>query len=216
MDDRSAGEEGARGGEEGVESSGDALDWDSVLRELKGRRPDIAAVYKEATVEGFDDGTLKLAFPEDLAIYVKLAGEPKRAKPLQEILEERLGFRPDLELLIAGADGPAAVRTTKAPTAKAPVEGANGGTSSARGRPPQLPPESLDTSSIEAPWPEEPPYSAEARGVEASSGPGVGGDGGEREGADNIIRDPQEVLDIARDLFGPGGGLPEDKQDRDS
>ena len=82
-----------------------AFDWDSVVQELKVRQPAIAAVYEEAIVEGLEDGVLRLAFPEELAIYIKLAGEPKRTKPLQEILEGRLGVRPRLEFNVTGSRG---------------------------------------------------------------------------------------------------------------
>ncbi|MDQ3924113.1 MAG: DNA polymerase III subunit gamma/tau, partial [Actinomycetota bacterium] len=49
---------------EDARASGFALDWASVVQELKGRRQvPAAAVYEEATVEGFDGETLRLAFP---------------------------------------------------------------------------------------------------------------------------------------------------------
>ncbi|MDQ3921770.1 MAG: DNA polymerase III subunit gamma/tau [Actinomycetota bacterium] len=174
---------GGTGGDVGA--SGFTLDWGSIVRELEARRPAIAAVYSEAVVEGFDDGVLRLAFPEELAIYVRLAGEPKRMNPLQEILEERLGVRPRLEFRVAGEDGVA----TRAPTG---------------GVPPTLP---------QPPWDiPEAISEAEAQRREAAvpgsvSEPKTGSTGGEVGGADDTIRDPQEVFAMARERLGSGGGL---------
>jgi hypothetical protein len=81
------------------------------LQDLKDRRPAVAAVYEGARFEGFDGTVLELSFPEELAIYVTLAGEPKRLDPLREVLEEHLGTTPRLEFRIAdgATDGPAPV-----------------------------------------------------------------------------------------------------------
>ncbi len=170
---------------EDARASGFALDWASVVQELKGRRQvPAAAVYEEATVEGFDGETLRLAFPEELAIYVRLAGEPKRTKPLQEILEERLGTRPRLEFQVAGADG----------AARARGEAANEGVLPASLQPPR------ETPEIKSETPEQ---GGEPRGgaAETTEGPG---------GGDDTVRDPQEVFVMARERFGArdqqGGG----------
>jgi DNA polymerase-3 subunit gamma/tau len=159
-----------------AETSGFTLDWGSVVRELEARRPATAAVYSEAVVEGFDDGVLRLAFPEELAIYVRLAGEPKRMSPLQEILEERLGARPRLEFRVAGEDG------TGTPTG---------------GVPPALPQPPWDT-------PEAVSEAEPQRREDAASG-SVSGAGGEVGGADATIRDPQEVFAMARERLGSRG-----------
>jgi DNA polymerase-3 subunit gamma/tau len=57
-------------------------------------------VYEGARLEGFDGTVLELSFPEELAIYVKLAGEPKRLDSLREVLEEHLGASPRLEFRV--------------------------------------------------------------------------------------------------------------------
>jgi DNA polymerase-3 subunit gamma/tau len=170
---------------EDARASGFALDWASVVQELKGRRQvPAAAVYEEATVEGFDGETLRLAFPEELAIYVKLAGEPKRTKPLQEILEERLGTRPRLEFQVAGADG----------AARARGETTNEGVLPTSLQPPRETPETM---------PETPAQGGEPRNGAAEAAEGLGG-------GDDTVRDPQEVFVMARERFGArdqqGGG----------
>jgi len=155
------------------------LDWGSVVRELEIRRPAIAAVYSEAVVEGFDDGVLRLAFPEELAIYVKLAAEPKRVKHLQEILEERLGIRPRLEFRVAGADGAKALGETASESVVA-------------GRP-QLS-QNVVVEDVDA-----------TLSKEAGSSLGVEAEG--EAGANAIINDPQEVFAMAREWFGSKGDL---------
>jgi hypothetical protein len=135
-------------------------------------------------VEGFDGETLRLAFPEELAIYVKLAGEPKRTKPLQEILEERLGTRPRLEFQVAGADG----------AARARGETTNEGVLPTSLQPPRETPETM---------PETPAQGGEPRNGAAEAAEGLGG-------GDDTVRDPQEVFVMARERFGArdqqGGG----------
>ena len=84
-------------------SSRQDVDWDLIIRELEERRPAVAAVYGVARVESFEGEVLKIAFPEELAIYVKPAADPKRLNSLQEVLEEHLGVRPRLEFRVAGA-----------------------------------------------------------------------------------------------------------------
>jgi hypothetical protein len=100
-----------REGEETRGAEARDVPWARIVQELKARRPAVAAVYEDARFEGFDGTVLHLSFPEDLAIYVKLAGEPKRLDPLREVLEEHLGTTPRLEFRIAdGArDGPTPV-----------------------------------------------------------------------------------------------------------
>jgi DNA polymerase-3 subunit gamma/tau len=164
------------------EASGLKLDWDSVIRELEVRRPAIAAVYSEAMVESLEDDVLRLAFPEELAIYVKLAGEPKRTKPLQEILEERLGTRPRLEFRITGAAGAA--------NGEVPV----------RPRSPREIPEAAPEV--------QPPQGGVAEDVTAGAETRSSSPGGEI-GTEDTIRDSQEVFAMARKRFGSKGDSPD-------
>ena len=115
---------------------------------------------------------------------MKLAGEPKRTKPLQEILEERLGTRPRLEFQVAGADG----------AARARGKAANEGVLPASLQPPRETPEIMS---------ETPEQEGEPRGGAAETAEGPGG-------GDDTVRDPQEVFVMARERFGTrdqqGGG----------
>jgi DNA polymerase-3 subunit gamma/tau len=192
------------------------LDWGSVVQELRARQPAIAAVYAEAEVEGFDDGVLRLVFPEDLAIYAKLAGDSKRVASLHEILEERLGSRPRLEFGVAGAQG-TAIATVPAINVAPPVQ--------------ERPPEPVGPSrrtpepllETEAPMPEPPPvenpppgppeaYAYVESGTSASGSVDAGGRGEGASGSeppadgDGRIRDGQEVFKMAREFFGPDSG----------
>jgi DNA polymerase-3 subunit gamma/tau len=163
-------------GEDAGESESD-LDWGSIVRELEIRRPAIAAVYSEAVVEGFDDGVLRLAFPEELAIYVKLAGEPKRMKHLQEILEERLGARPRLEFRVADTYG-------------AKVLGATASESVLTGS--SQPSQGI---AVEDPDATSRKKAEDSLGVEAEGEAGV----------DAIIHSPQQVFAMARERFDSKG-----------
>jgi DNA polymerase III subunit gamma/tau len=87
-DDTLDGADGEREETRGIQDI--AIRWDRVIRDLKDRRPAVAAVYEGARLEVFDGAVLQLSFPEELAIYVKLAGEPKRLDPLQEVLAKHL------------------------------------------------------------------------------------------------------------------------------
>jgi DNA polymerase III subunit gamma/tau len=87
-----------------------AVRWGRVVQDLKDRRPAVAAVYEGAHVDAFDGTVLQLSFPEELAIYVKLAGEPKRLDPLREVLAEHLGTSPRLEFRVADEAPDAAAR----------------------------------------------------------------------------------------------------------
>jgi DNA polymerase-3 subunit gamma/tau len=101
-----------------------AVPWARILQDLKARRPAVAAVYEGARLESFDGTVLELSFPEELAIYVRLAGEPKRLDPLLEVLEEHLGTSPRLEFRIGDgvpvevAQEPTLPADRRAPTPK--------------------------------------------------------------------------------------------------
>lgn len=92
-------------GRGGVDLAGQ---WAGIIGELKRRKQALtAAVYGEARVEGFDGALLKLAFPEDQSFYVGMAKDRKHADVLGEVLEERIGSRPRLEIR-SGEEGPEA------------------------------------------------------------------------------------------------------------
>ncbi|QIN79679.1 hypothetical protein GBA65_15365 [Rubrobacter marinus] len=200
----------------GVPSGGD-LDWGSVVRELQARKPAIAAVYEEAKMQSFGDGVLRLVFPEDLSIYAKLAGDSRRIASLHEILEERLGSRPRLELVVAGEGG----AVSAAPVVSAPAPPARERAPEPAREPARAPrsaPEPPEPD--DAPMPEPPPVENPPPDlpeppprVDARSGgsPGPVGSAGRADavpGADprgGEIQDGAEVFEIAREFFGLGG-----------
>ncbi|WP_143527841.1 DNA polymerase III subunit gamma/tau [Rubrobacter xylanophilus] len=93
------------------------LDWDAVLQELRARRQvPVAALYENARVEGCEDGLVKISFPAELAPLMKSAAEPKRIEPLRDVLEERLGFRPRVELTVSDGSPAAPPRPEERPS----------------------------------------------------------------------------------------------------
>ena len=177
---RTEGAEAAEELEQETEAAGSELDWELVVRRLKERSPAIAAVYEEARVEGFEGGVLRLAFPEELAIYTKLAADPKRLKPLQGILEEHLGKSPRLEFRVSGSGEPNA--TNIAP-AREPVR--------------ESPPAS---TTPELPRKEE---SGTVRAAPESDGESIDRSAAGASGDEDVIRDQQEVFALALEEFGP-------------
>ena len=161
------------------EAPGSELDWGLVVRRLKERSPAIAAVYDEAMMEGFEDGILRLAFPEELAIYTKLAVEPKRLKSVQEILEEHLGESPRLEFSVSGGGGTNSV-----------------GAAPARENPPTPVPATHEQPRKESPGTVEAAREPDGDTIGQSAAPT-----GDRRDED-IVHDPQEVLAMAREEFG--------------
>jgi DNA polymerase III subunit gamma/tau len=160
-----------------------AVPWTRVLQDLKDRRPAVAAVYEGARLEGFDGKVLELSFPEELAIYVKLAGEPKRLDPLREVLEEHLGASPRLEFRVAdGASVDVAPLQEEPPPPAAPRAEPAG--------------RRADTPKVRDAGDERPEISGAPSTPEAE-GHAPGGDG-----AGDIIRDQREVFEIARERFG--------------
>jgi hypothetical protein len=186
--------------------------WDEVLQSLKDRRQALAeAVFREVRVVNFDKDLLELEFPIELATYADFRKSAKHFEELNKVLEVRFGMRPRLEFRVAGGDGLAGAGIS--PT-KVLTERANEGASPARPRPSQ---DVFEATPETVPKPEaESPRGGATEGADAAPGPetGSGPDGKatDRVGADDIIRDPREVLSMARELFGPGRGLPEDKQ----
>ena len=91
--------------------------WADIITELKRRKQALsAAVYGEARVEDFDGRVLTLAFPEDQGFYVGMAKDRKHADVLGEVLEERIGSRPRLEVRSGGED----LVSAPVPTGEAP------------------------------------------------------------------------------------------------
>ncbi|HEU4494059.1 MAG TPA: hypothetical protein VFR69_07695, partial [Rubrobacteraceae bacterium] len=123
-----------------------------------------------ARLESFDGTVLELSFPEELAIYVKLAGEPKRLHPLMEVLKEHLGASPRLEFRVG--DG-------------VPVEVA------------QEPPTPADSR---APAPKVEDVGDERPDISGIvGGPGARGSSSEGAGSSDVIRDQREVFEMARE-----------------
>ena len=80
-----------------------ASEWHGIMGELKRRRQALtAAVYGEARVESFDGSVLRLIYPEEQSFHVGMAKDPGHLQKLGEVLEERLGSAPRLEINAAG------------------------------------------------------------------------------------------------------------------
>ena len=177
------------------EAGGDGVDlagqWAGIIGELKRRKQALtAAVYGEARVEGFDGAVLKLAFPEDQDFYVGMAKDRKHADVLGEVLEERVGSRPRLEVR-SGGEAPEAV----------PIS---------TGEPPRDPPPEKPISRDPAPEtparPEEPAGRDDDGFDETVARADIpGARFGTPEGAEGTIRSEAEVFEIMRG-FGPFGG----------
>jgi len=153
-----------------------AAQWEAVMQDLRDRRQaPAAAVYEEARVEGFDGEVLELAYPEELAIYARLARDDRHADPLRESLGRRFGVNPRIECRVADGAGSTPPEERARPEER-PVdvpEAHDGGRSEEAGEP-------------------------ESGGAGAEDHPRAPG---EAE-ADDIIRDQREVLEMARERFG--------------
>jgi DNA polymerase-3 subunit gamma/tau len=117
----------AEAASEGSEVGGGVADlagqWADVITELKRRKQALsAAVYGEARVEDFDGRVLTLAFPEDQSFYVEMAKDRKHADVLSEVLEERIGSRPRLEVRSGGDEPGASPTSTGRPSLDVPRE----------------------------------------------------------------------------------------------
>ena len=170
--------------------------WADIIGELKRRKQALtAAVYGEARVEGFDGAVLTLAFPEDQDFYVGMAKDRKHADVLAEVLEERVGSRPRLEVRSGGDLPEAAPVSAGEPTRDTPPE------EFVSREPAPEPPARL----------EEPPVGLDDEGFDETvaradvPGPRFGPPGGGGEAGDGTIRSEAEVFEIMRD-FGPFGG----------
>ena len=97
--------------------------WGGIIGELKRRKQALtAAVYGEARVEGFDGTVLTLAFPEDQDFYVGMAKDRKHADVLGEVLEERIGSKPRLEVRSGEGDPEATPVPTGEPSRGTPPQ----------------------------------------------------------------------------------------------
>jgi DNA polymerase III subunit gamma/tau len=187
-----------------------AAQWEQVMQDLKDRKQALTAAYlKEGRARpvGFEGGVLTVAFSQEQDFYLREVDKPQHREALGKVLEEHLGARPRLEFHVAGADEPVPVED---PTVADPTETTNGG------GPPSRPRRShhvFKAAPEAVPEPESETPLQEVEGRDAGMAPEWGGKPGaaehseKEEEADSIIRDPQEVLAIALDLFGPAGGL---------
>jgi DNA polymerase III subunit gamma/tau len=152
-----------------------ASEWGRIMGELKRRRQALtAAVYGEAQVESFDGKVLRLVFPEEQSFHVGMAKDSGHLEKLGDVLEERLGSKPRLEVRAAGKEAAG----TSATTAK-----------------------EQPSTEVHVPEPQPAP---EERPPEAGSPNGSGetvaeGSGPVRTEGDDVIRDQREVFEIARE-----------------
>src|SRR5215203_4412405 len=102
-----------------------ASEWQGIMGELKRRRQALtAAVYGEARVESFDGEVLCLVYPEEQSFHVGMAKDAGHLDKLGEVLEERLGSKPRLEIRAAGGEdaSPGAATAEEPPPTTAPTE----------------------------------------------------------------------------------------------
>ena len=149
-----------------------ASEWHGIMGELKRRRQALtAAVYGEARVESFDGSVLRLIYPEEQSFHVGMAKDPGHLQKLGEVLEERLGSAPRLEINAAGE----ASATTATEEQPPPIE--------------QPAPDSEES----------PPKRGSPNGsgstVAENSGPQQ-----EAMRRDDVIHDQREVFEIAREF----------------
>jgi DNA polymerase III subunit gamma/tau len=148
-----------------------ASEWHGIMGELKRRRQALtAAVYGEARVESFDGEVLQLVYPEEQSFHVGMARDAGHLDKLGEVLEERLGSKPRLDIRSAGGEAPAAISETaeEPPPTTVPTE--------------QHAPETGSPNGSGGP-------------VAENSGAGP-----EAMGNDDVIRDQREVFEIAREF----------------
>jgi DNA polymerase-3 subunit gamma/tau len=176
--------------EETEVNAGERLDlaaqWDVLMQDLRERRQaPAAAVYEEARVEGFDGAVLELAFPDELAIYVRLAQDARHADPLREAIAHRFGVNPRIECRVADGRSVGDEPSRRAVEPAGPQEGTEN--------------VGEDIQPKEARAVDKPDeIGAENRGQ--ASGKSKGND---------IIRHQREVFEMARERFGsrdPNGG----------
>jgi len=157
-----------------------ASEWHGIMGELKRRRQALtAAVYGEARVESFDGEVLELLYPEEQSFHVGMARDAGHLDKLGEVLEERLGSRPRLEVRAAtgGGAGPGAATAkgpspTTAPMEQHAPEPASGDSPPEKGNPNGSGGTVAENSRVEP----------------------------EAMGNDDVIHDQREVFEIAREV----------------
>jgi DNA polymerase III subunit gamma/tau len=152
-----------------------ASEWQGIMGELKRRRQALtAAVYGEARVESFDGSVLRLVYPEEQSFHVGMAKDPGHLQKLGEVLEERLGSTPRLEIKAAGG---ASVTTAaeEQPSTAAPIE------------------QSAPASEESRPETGSPNGSGGTVAENSGSEPGA-------MGRDDVIQDQRQVFEIAREF----------------
>jgi DNA polymerase-3 subunit gamma/tau len=175
--------------------------WSQILRDLRDRKQVLTAtIFAEGRPSGFEEGVLEISFPKEPDFYLKEAGNLRHREALGEILEERFGARPRLEFRVAGEDsaedgGPAGTGSEPAGEPRGQVESAPS-------------PQRIEQSPQPTPEPEAQSSAREGQRQEPAER-GTSGAGGPE--GDDIIRDSREVLALAREFFGSGGNLPNDK-----
>ncbi len=191
------------------------LDWGSVMRELRGRRQvPAAAFYENARVAGYEDGVLEVIFPKSMETLVAFAGDPKHMKPLQEVLEERLGTRPRIEFGVDDVDGGAANPSTARARQEAKTRNVPGPRAETRERSkPRTEPVERESRTVAEVEPSRRTSNGgeTARRSDASAGPEPDASSGS-EPPEGVIQNPQEVFALAREWFPPRGkNLPDSK-----
>jgi DNA polymerase III subunit gamma/tau len=152
-----------------------ASEWHGIMGELKRRRQALtAAVYGEARVESFDGSVLRLVYPEEQSFHVGMAKDQGHLQKLGEVLEERLGSTPRLEIKAAGE--------------------ASAMSSTEEQHPPASPKEQPAPASEESPPETRSPNGSGATVAENSS-PEQGD-----MGRDDVIHDQRQVFEIAREF----------------
>jgi DNA polymerase III subunit gamma/tau len=150
-----------------------ASEWHGIMGELKRRRQALtAAVYGEARVESFDGSVLRLVYPEEQSFHVGMAKDSGHLQKLGEVLEERLGSTPRLEIKAAGG-----ASATIAATAE------------------EQPPTEQPAPASEESRPETGSPNGSSGTVSENSGPEP-----RAVGRDDVIQDQREVFEIAREF----------------
>jgi DNA polymerase III subunit gamma/tau len=151
---------------------------------MTGRRPmwislRSGMVYGEARVESFDGEVLQLVYPEEQSFHVGMARDAGHLDKLGEVLEERLGSKPRLDIRAAGGEPPAAISETA-----------------------EEPPPTPVPTEQHAPEPASEVGPPETGSPNGSGGPVAenSGAGPEAMGNDDVIRDQREVFEIAREF----------------
>jgi DNA polymerase-3 subunit gamma/tau len=170
--------QGGRGvseGDDGSATDASALEWRAVLQDLLERKQKASeTIFREATVVSFDGESLELVFPAEQEHLLSLATDSRYSEPLQRVLQEHLGVRPQLQMGVA--DGPATVSVP--PRGEQPPQAA------------QAPPREIVSES----------ETGDSSDGSAGAAAHVGAPEG--SGGDDVIRDQREVFEMARERLG--------------